>query len=292
MRTRRTWTRCAANWTTSNGTGTGRGADFTPHSPLPSPPRRPGEGGRAAALLTFSILLAGCASAPGPRPVPGHGAAAWEIPAPVLHTQRLYRVHYSGPEGEGSFKVTLRLTAPERYQIQAVDPVGRSLWSLDVAHSRGLFLNHRNRSSCVYEGSFDLSGVALGPFPLLTLPSLLVGRVPSLPSEPPQQHGSQVSFHDAAGRVWTAVLGSDGVVQSWTLAEGGAPSIWWVRSEDWAILSDRERNVQVRWREVLHEPLDGEPVPLETPSGYRTGPCRDQNLSGTSDREPSEPPGI
>src|SRR6185295_16073122 len=107
-----------------------------------------------------------------------------------------------------------------------------------------------------FEGSFDLSGVALGPFPLLTLPSLLLGRVPATPAEPPQQHGGQISFHDAAGRVWTAVLGGDdgGEVRSWTLAEGGAPSIWWVRSDDWAILSDRERNVQMRWREVLREP--------------------------------------
>jgi len=213
--------------------------------------------------------------------VSGHDAAAWEIPAAGLHTQRLFRVHYSGPEGEGSFKVTLRLATPERYQLQAVDPVGRSLWSLDVTHNRGLFLNHRNRSACVFEGSFDLSGVALGPFPLLTLPSLLVGRVPSQPSEPPRQHGSQVSFHDAAGRVWTAVLNGEGVVQSWTLAEGGAPSIWWVRSEDWAILSDRERNVQMRWKEVLREPLDGEPAALEAPSGYGTGPCRQPDLTAT-----------
>src|SRR6185295_1947300 len=171
---------CATSWTTSSGV-TGRAADL-------------------AAVLFLTAFLAGCASAPGPRPVSGHsghGAAAWETPAPALHTQRLYRVHYSGPEGEGSFKVTLRLASPERYQLQAVDPVGRSLWSLDVAHSRGLFLNHRNRSACVFEGSFDLSGVALGPFPLLTLPSLLLGRVPATPAEPPQQHGGQISFHDA-----------------------------------------------------------------------------------------------
>jgi hypothetical protein len=221
--------------------------------------------------------------------VPGQGVAAWEIPAAGLHTQRLFRVHYSGPEGEGSFKVTLRLTSPERYQLQAVDPVGRSLWSLDVTHSQGLFLNHRARTSCVFEGSFDLSGVALGPFPLLTLPSLLLGRVPATPSEPPQPHGSQVSFHDAAGRVWTAVLGGDGVVQSWTLAEGGAPSIWWVRSEDWAILSDRERNVQVRWKEVLREPVQGEPAALAAPSGYRAGPCRNPALD--DDAEPEPPAG-
>ena len=75
------------------------------------------------------------------------------------------------------------------------------------------------------------------------------------------------------------MTGGDGVVQSWTLAEGGAPSIWWVRSDDWAILSDRERNVQVRWREVLREPLTGDPTALEAPSGYKSGPCRNPALS-------------
>jgi hypothetical protein len=264
MRTRR---RCAASSIASKGVTTGRGVDL-------------------AATLILTLLLAGCATGRGPRPVPGHDTDVWEIPAAALHTQRLYRVHYSGPEGEGSFKVTLRLTSAERYQLQAVDPVGRSLWSLDVAHSRGLFLNHRNRSSCLFEGSFDLSGVALGPFPLLTLPSLLVGRVPATPSEPPQQRDGQTSFHDAAGRVWTAVTGREGVIQSWTLAEGGAPSIWWVRSDDWAILSDRERNVQVRWREVLREPLSGDPTPLEAPSGYRSGPCRNPALTEDEDAVP------
>lgn len=231
------------------------------------------------------VSLTGCVTVRrGPQPVPAHDTVAWEIPAAALHTQRLYRVHYAGPEGEGSFKVTLRLASPERYQIQAVDPVGRSLWSLDVAHGRGLFLNHRQRSSCRFEGSFDLSGVAMGPFPLLSLPSLLVGRVPSTPSGSPRQHDGQISFHDALGRVWTAETGK-GRIESWTLAEGGAPSIWWVRNEDWAILSDRVRNVQVRWREVLREPLEGEPTDLEAPSGYRPGPCRNPALPPEPDEE-------
>jgi hypothetical protein len=62
-----------------------------------------------------------------------------------------------------------------------------------------------------------------------------------------------------------------------------------VRSDGWAILSDRERNVQVRWREVLREPLEGEPAALETPSGYRAGPCRNPALSDEPDAEAPEP---
>ena len=68
--------------------------------------------------------------------------------------------------------------SPARYQIQAADPLGRSLWSLDVNNADGLWLNHHSRNYCQFEGRFDVSGVPLGPFPLLSLPSLLIGRVP------------------------------------------------------------------------------------------------------------------
>lgn len=238
-------------------------------------------------LLALGLLLAaGCAGGALPRPAPVHDAAPWEIPESFLHTQRLYRVHYSGPEGEGSFRVTLRLAVPERYQLQAVDPVGRSLWSLDVDQNRGLFLNHRSRSSCIFEGSFALSGVSLGPFPLLALPTLLVGRLPAQPAAPPQMQGGQVSFRDGANRLWTAVVGSDGVLASWNMKEGAGPSLLWVRSEGWAILSDRERDVQVRWREVLGEKAEGELTALQVPAGYREGPCREPDLPGSEEQEP------
>lgn len=182
---------------------------------------------------------------------------------------------YHGPEGEGSFRMTLRLPNRERYQVQAVDPVGRSLWSLDVNGDRGLFLNHRARTSCVFEGSFDLSGVPLGPFPLLTLPALLLGRVPAAPAGSTQTKGGEITFQDTAGRSWAVSLGPDGGVESWTLLENGAPSVWWLRRDSSAILSDRARGVQMRWREVLSEPLEKEPAALEAPGGYREQPCRE-----------------
>jgi hypothetical protein len=227
-------------------------------------------------------------------PVGGRGVPAWQIPAGELGTQRLFRVSYSGPEGEGSFRMTLRLAAAERYQVQAVDPVGRSLWSLDVAAGRGLFLNHRARTSCIFQGSFDLSGVPLGPFPLLTLPALLLGRVPSEPaSPPPEQHGREISFHDASDRVVSATVREDGVVERWTLSESGAPTVWWFRQDNWAILSDRARGVQVRWREVLSERLKQEPAALAVPPGYREAGCRDESspLDGVTEGSSGERPG-
>jgi hypothetical protein len=242
----------------------------------------------AAALLLLPFALA-CAGGPSPRPLPSPTLSPWEIPQGAYGSQRLYRVSYSGPEGEGSFKVTLRLATPVRYQIQAVDPVGRALWSLDVAHDEGLWLNHRSRTYCTFEGRFDLSGAPLGPFPLLSLPSLLIGRVPAEPAGPAESPAEdQVSFRDASGRLWTTVVRGDGVVESWVLTEGKTPQVWWMRRESWAILSDRERQVQVRWREVLREDLDREPPALETPAGYRQVPCGDPDLP--EDEGDEEPP--
>jgi len=247
---------------------------------------------RAFALLIVLLALAACAGGPRPAPVGGHGVPPWEIPAGELSTQRLYRASYSGPEGDGSFRMTLRLVSPERYEVQAADPVGRSLWSLDVAAGRGLFLNHRAHTACSFEGSFDLAGVPLGPFPLLTLPALLLGRVPAAPAVPPKAHGRDLSFHDTADRVWSVTAGEDGVVARWTLSDSGAPTVWWFRQDAWSILSDRTRGVQIRWREVLSEHLEKEPAALTVPAGYREGACRDETAqppletSGSQDLRP------
>jgi hypothetical protein len=177
-----------------------------------------------------------------------------------------------------------------------VDPVGRALWSLDVAGTRGLSLNHRSRTYCLLEGSFDLSGAALGPFPLLSLPSLLLERLPAEPAEPPVEKGREISFHDASGRQWTATRGSDGLLESWVLREGEVPTVWWVRRDEWSILSDRERGMQVRWREVLHESLEGDLAALERPPAYREE-CREPDLPDTdpetgAGRLTSPPPGL
>jgi hypothetical protein len=213
----------------------------------------------------------------GLLPHAAHGTPAWQIPSEAFGTQRLYRVAYSGPEGEGSFRVTLRLASPLRYQIQAVDPVGRALWGVDVTSGQGVWLDHRNKLTCSFEGAFDVSGIPLGPFPLLSLPSLLIGRVPAEPAEgtAPEPRGRLVEFKDETGRSWSAELAEDGSVSTWSLQEEGKPSVWFMRRDNWDYLSDRSRKVQVRWREVLRENLEREPEPLIRPSGYREGSCRD-----------------
>jgi hypothetical protein len=182
----------------------------------------------------------------------------------------------------------LRLVSPIRYQVAAVDPLGRALWSLDVVNDSGLSLNHRNHTFCKFDGSFDITGASLGPFPLVSLPSLLLDRVPAEPAagEPAAQpRGRTFDFHDEAGRHWYGALGEQGLVTNWTLAEGSTPKVWWMRRDDGSILSDRDRGVQVRWHEAVRENLNKEPAALAVPSGYRETPCGDPDLS-----EPAEAP--
>src|SRR5690349_23154179 len=119
-----------SSWTTTTWRRSGKSSTSSGANP-----------GADLVFLLLAFLLTGCAGGPAPRPLPAPSTSPWQIPQAAYGSQRLYRVSYSGPEGEGSFKVTLRLASPARYQIQAVDPVGRSLWSLDVANDAGRSLN-------------------------------------------------------------------------------------------------------------------------------------------------------
>jgi hypothetical protein len=224
---------------------------------------------RRAAAAALLVLASGCASA---RTAAHPDTPAWQIPASAIGSQRLYRVGYSGAQGEGAFRLTLLLAATDRYQVRAVDPVGRALWTLDAAGPRGLFLDHRSRAFCVFAGRFDISGVPLAPFPLMSLPALLLGRLPAEPAAPPRQDGAEIVFADAAGRRWQATL-ANGAIVKWTAWEGEEPAYWWARRDNWAALSDRRQGVQVRWREVLTEPLVTPPAPLVPPEGYREAAC-------------------
>lgn len=266
-------------------------------------------GGRTLVLLAGVSLLfvPGCAGRRGVAPVTAADAAAasWEVPASAFGTQRLVRIGYDGPDGGGSFRLTLRLAAADRYQVRAVDPVGRALWSLDVTGSTGLWLDHRARAACRIEGSLEITAGRLTPFPLAALPALLLGRLPAEPAgaieetaggaeeegeiappaaaadEPPPGEGGdaavagrRIAFTDAAGRRWSATLDGN-LPLSWAMTEPGEemPSVWWRRHAGEQLLSDRPRNVQLRWRETVVEPLPGPLAALALPPGFDLVPC-------------------
>jgi hypothetical protein len=253
-----------------------------------------------AAALLAAALAAGCASAPAPPPVapppapasveepapPAAPAAAptppWEIPPELLDRQRLYRVRYDGPEGEGGLRLTLWLADPDRYDARAADQLGRPLWSLSVRGAGGLWVDHRAEAWCRLDGALDLAGLPLAPFPLAALPPLLLGRLPARPAggvEPPPG-ASAIEIVDGEGRRWTAELGGGapdgGAPVSWTLwgrDAAAGPVLTWVAAGGEAVLSDRGAGVQLRWREAVSEPLGGLPAPLEPPAGYREASC-------------------
>jgi len=246
-------------------------------------------GRRALLRLGLQVLAlsigAGCAGHSAPVTSGGPARPPWEIPADALGTQRLYRLSYSGPEGEGSFRVTLRFATPERYQLQAVDPLGRALFSLDVVAGAGVLLNHRSRSYCRFQGSFETEDLPLGPFPLVALPTLLLDRIPVAPLEPVPLRDS-LDFVDAEGRSWAVSVGPEGAPLSWSLRTGNAPTAWWLRRDGWSILSDRVRGVQIKWRQVVVEPLPGEIPPLPVPEAYREKPCGAPDLPEPGGAEP------
>jgi hypothetical protein len=229
------------------------------------------------------------------RPAAGGGAAApWEVPPEAYGTQTLYRVAVTGAEGQGSLKLTLRLAAAGRYQAQAVDPLGRALWSLDVEGGKGFWLDHRARLFCRLENAFDLAFLPLGPLTLDALPPLLLGRLPVAPADPAllqtvalqpapgtpegggrRQADAEIAYGDAAGRRWTAVL-RDGQPISWGLWQDpqAGPILSWLDSGGWAVLSDRRKGVQVRWRQTLREALRTPLTPPSSPpADYRPGQC-------------------
>lgn len=198
----------------------------------------------------------------------------WELPPEAAATQRLYRIRYQGPEGHLTFKLTLYLDADRQFRMQAADPVGRQLWSLSVdAEDRALWLNHREGEFCRAGGATALAIVPLARLPLVALPKLLLGRFPVRPAAELERSEEEVSFRDAAGLTWHGAL-EDGSLRWWSMVEGGEPVAWWRREgEAGGIFSDRRGQQQVRWGEVVHEPLLGRLEPEPIPPHYREGVC-------------------
>jgi hypothetical protein len=91
---------------------------------------------------------------------------------------------------------------------------------------------------------------------------------------------NHLSYRDVAGRRWGAVV-RHGVVLSWGLWQDDAagPILSWVSSGGWAVLSDRRKGVQVRWREALREPLRQPALaPMSPPADYREMQCNNRLL--------------
>ncbi len=240
---------------------------------------------RMAVLATMVVaLVAGVGCASGGPQTPWRSANSapevvnpWQLDPRSLPSQRLFRVHYEGPEGDFGFKLILYLERADRFRFQAADTLGRRLWVLRVGDGRrALWIDHRQETYCWADAERGLDFIPLSRMPVDAFPRLLLGRMPAMPADDLREAEDRVSYLDARGRTWVGTLtGQD--LRSWSLLEAGEPIVWWRRTDEGgrpsAVFSDRRGKQQVRWREVIAEPLVGGIVADSIPPDYREVPC-------------------
>ncbi len=232
-------------------------------------------------LLLAACLLAGCVATgglfqDGPPPV-----EPWQMPEGAYPSQRLYRVKYRGPEGEAGFKLTLYLEAEAKYRMLAAD-LGRKLWSLYVdaspreesggAAGEAVWLDYRRKEYCRVGAAGALRFVPLADLPLVSLPRLLLGLMPADPAASLNRAETRVSFLDSRGYRWDGVL-SGQQLEWWSLLEAGETIAWWRREDGGGVFSDSRGQQEVRWREVVSEPLESPLAAPEIPARFGEGAC-------------------
>jgi hypothetical protein len=250
-------------------------------------------------LPAAALLVSACAGRTGPRTAAGEATEAtgterpWELPADAYPSQRLYRLEFDSAEGDGALRLVLRLADAGRYRLTIADRLGRPLYTVDAEPAGGLLLDHREQLFCSLAPDVRLEELPIDPLPLRALPGVLLGRLPEAPrrSSAPAADGREISFHDAAGRRWTATLSAPGALagpESWTLWLDGEPAVWWRRLDDRAMLSDRRRGLRMTWREVGREPLASALGPAAAPDDYRLGVCGGE-AAGLAAARPAPP---
>ena len=271
----RTSRRCAANWASCLGV----------ESWLTS-------AGRFAALVAVLAgvsWLIGCASAGPTREIlpvadtGGTGAALpWEIPRAEWGTQRIVKMRYDGPEGDGTLNLALRFESPDRFHVEASDRLGRRWWDLNVLDGRALVLWVRERTFCRYRGDLEIPALSLGPVPAGAVAALLLLRLPAPPvdqavAETTAAAGSgvvELDFEDRWDRRWTAVT-TPSAPRSWTLHRGARTrATWRIDADGMARLVEPEAGLELRWRQNRPaKPLRSVLRAPEVPDGFVPGVC-------------------
>ncbi len=255
-------------------------------------------------LLGLSCWHWGCAST-GAGATPGRGgeaasradarptaragglpavAAPWEIPETEWRTQRIVRMHYDGPEGNGTLRLVLRFENPERFHVSASDRLGRRWWDLNVEAGSALVLWVRERTFCRYAGDLEVPALSLGPVPAGAVAALLMRRLPAPPADPgawerataASERGAPVefAFADRRGRRWTAESTAGGPSR-WTLWRDGRERASWSRdAEGMARLVESDDGLELRWRQQRPATgLTGPVPPPDVPGGFQPGRC-------------------
>ncbi len=245
---------------------------------------------RSFPLLLVSLAwLGGCASTGRGRVAPASVspmpiAAPWEIPEAEWRTQRIVRMRYEGPEGNGTLRLVLRFEDPERFHVSASDRLGRRWWDLNVRKGDAHVLWVRERTFCRYAGDLEVPALSLGPVPARAVAALLMRRLPAPPADAGvwqetavrggPERGVEIDFEDRRGRRWTTEATPAGPIR-WTLWRGGRVQASWSRDEEgMARLEESDTGLRLRWIQPRPATELAAPLPAPAvPSGYRPGLC-------------------
>lgn len=208
---------------------------------------------------------------------------AWQLPAASFPSQRLYRIQYEGPEGNVGLRLTLYLAERSHYRMDAADSLGRRVWSLSVEPGdRAIWLDHRKKIFCRVYAASEQAFVPIAHLPLVSLPNLMLGRLPEVPASELLEGEGKISYRDARGRTWNAQRDVEGRLAWWSMLEDGEPVAWWRVVDGEHVFSDRRGGQQVRWTEQVREELKTPLRALEAPSSYREGACGAQLANSAS----------
>lgn len=199
----------------------------------------------------------------------------WQVPEEAYPTQRLYRMRYRGPEDErAGFKLTLYLVSHQQYRMLAADSLGRKLWALDLnAEGRATWLNYREKEFCHLGAADRLGFLPIARLPLVALPRLLLGRMPTEPTASLEKYDTHLTFLDAEGQRWNGSFQEDGQLQWWSQVEGEENIAWWRREEQGGSYIHRSSQQELRWKEIVRETMTESLVELDIPQRFREGIC-------------------
>lgn len=246
---------------------------------------------RSLPLLLLSLAwLSGCASTgPGREPAfrasgPAQEAAPWEIPEAEWRTQRIVRMRYQGPEGNGTLRLVLRFEDPDSFHVSASDRLGRRWWDLNVRQGSALVLWVRERTFCRYAGDLEIPALSLGPVPARAVAALLMRRLPAPPADTGvweetavsgrPDRGVELDFEDRRGRRWTTETSAAGP-KRWTLwSRERARASWRADVDGMALLVESDTGLELRWTQPKPATELAAPLPAPAvPSGYRPAVC-------------------
>jgi hypothetical protein len=172
-------------------------------------------------------------------------------------------------------KLILKLSSEDRFQVTTTDSLGRPLWSLQASGTETLLIDHRGKEFCK-ASDLRLPDPVLAAMPWQSLPRVLLGYLPTEPESIESSSAEEIDFRGSDGRRWTSRL-DGGRPTTWILWEESRPALWWARQGEGGVLSHRQ-GIQVRWREIVNEPLKSPLVDLQIPSGYAPTECHARDL--------------